>query len=110
MTPPVPEWLDVAQWLSLVHRADRGMVRQAMAAANPGMREFAILLSPAAAEEIEALAARALSLTRRHFGRTISLYAPLYLSNYCPTRCTYCGFASDRKIRRHKLTPAELAS
>jgi 2-iminoacetate synthase len=86
------------------------MVRQAVAAGNPGIREFAILLSDAAAEDIETLAGRAQALTRRHFGRTISLYAPLYLSNYCPTQCAYCGFASDRKIRRHKLAPAELAA
>jgi len=108
--PPLPEWLDVAPWLALARRADRAMVRQALAAPSPGIREFAILLSSAAAGELEALAARAQALTRRHFGRTIGLYAPLYLSNYCPTRCVYCGFASDRKIQRHKLTPAELAA
>jgi 2-iminoacetate synthase len=84
------------------------MVERAVAADNPGIREFAILLSEAAAGELETLAARAQALTRRHFGRTISLYAPLYLSNYCPARCAYCGFASDRKIRRHKLAPGEM--
>ena len=110
VTSPLPAWLDVSPWLDLVRRADRGMVAQAVAAANPGIREFAILLSDAAAEELETLAARAQDLTRRHFGRTISLYAPLYLSNYCPAQCAYCGFASDRKIRRHKLTSAELAA
>ena len=108
--PPVPEWLDVSRWLRLAGGADRDMVRQAVAATSPGIREFAILLSAAAGEEIEALAERAQALTRRHFGRTVSLYAPLYLSNYCPARCAYCGFASDRKIQRHKLTPAELAA
>jgi len=90
--------------------AGREQVRQAVAVADPSIREFAILLSPAAGLELEAMAARAQALTRRHFGRTISLYAPLYLSNYCPTRCTYCGFASDRRIQRHKLTPAEMDS
>ena len=91
------DWLDVSPWLDLARRADRSMVRRALGAPEPGVREFAALLSPAAGEELEALAARARALTRRHFGRTISLYAPLYLSNYCPTRCTYCGFASDRR-------------
>ncbi len=103
-----PAWLDVSTWLDLAHRAGRAQVRQALAASDPGVREFAILLSPAAGAELESMAARAQALTRRHFGRTISLYAPLYLSNYCPTKCTYCGFASDRRIQRHKLTPAEL--
>ncbi len=103
-----PEWLDVSPWLDLARRADRGMARQAAAAPAPGIREFAILLSPAAGAELETLAARAQALTRRHFGQTIGLYAPLYLSNYCPTQCTYCGFASDRRIQRHKLSAAEL--
>jgi 2-iminoacetate synthase len=102
--------LDVSPWLDLARGASRALVRQAVAAADPGIREFAILLSPAAGLELEAMAARAQALTRRHFGRTIALYAPLYLSNYCPTKCTYCGFASDRRIRRHKLTPAEMDS
>jgi 2-iminoacetate synthase len=102
--------LDVSAWGDLARRSGRDQVRQAIAAADPGIREFAVLLSPAAGAELESLAARAQALTRRHFGRTIGLYAPLYLSNYCPTLCTYCGFASDRHIRRHKLTPAEMDS
>lgn len=72
------------------------------------MREFAALLSPAAGRALEALAGRAQALTARHFGRTISLYAPLYLSNYCCSGCTYCGFASNREIRRHRLAPDEI--
>ncbi len=108
MTPAVYQPLDVSPWLDLARGAGSGRVRQTLSAAEPGMREFATLLAPAAGAELEALAARAQALTRRHFGRTIALYAPLYLSNYCPTKCTYCGFASDRRIQRHKLTPAEL--
>lgn len=69
---------------------------------------MAVLLSQAASEMIEELAARALSLTRRHFGRTISIYVPLYLSNYCPGGCAYCGFAADRTHRRRKLSPDEI--
>lgn len=110
MSTALPFWLDVSRWLPLARGADRRMVRRALAAAEPGIREFAILLSPAAGAELEVLAAHAQALTRRHFGRTISLYAPLYLSNYCPAECTYCGFASDRHVRRHKLTRAELDS
>src|SRR4030065_443362 len=71
-------------------------------AEEPGIREFAPLLSPAAGGVLEALAQRAQALTRRHFGRTIALYAPLYLSNYCYSGCAYCGFASNRETARHK--------
>ena len=30
------------------------------------------------------------------------------MSNYCPARCTYCGFSANLRIARHKLTPVEL--
>lgn len=73
-----------------------------------GEREFAALISPAAAPHLEEMARRALALTRRHFGRTISLYAPLYLSDYCSSSCTYCGFSITRDIPRNILTPAEM--
>ena len=47
-------------------------------------------------------------LTRQHFGRTMALYAPLYLGNYCENNCTYCGFSSHHKIKRTRLTEAEM--
>jgi 2-iminoacetate synthase len=56
------------------------------------------------------MAQRAQALTRRHFGRTVSLYVPLYLSNHCPGGCAYCGFASDRRQPRRRLEPAEAAA
>ncbi len=57
---------------------------------------------------LENLAQEASRVTRQHFGRTISLYAPLYLSNYCSSHCTYCGFHSHNKIKRFKLTEGEM--
>lgn len=61
-----------------------------------------------AESDLDRLARRAQALTFRHFGRTVSLYVPLYLANYCGSGCTYCGFASDRKIQRSHLSPEEL--
>ncbi|MGE5486965.1 MAG: 2-iminoacetate synthase ThiH [bacterium] len=108
MAPTLPTWLDGPAWRHAVDTADERAVEQALAAEQPGIREFAALISPAAQRLLEALAQRARALTARHFGRTISLYAPLYLSNYCCSGCVYCGFASTRKITRHKLTPDEI--
>ncbi len=108
MTSAIPAWLDASAWRGLIERADRAAAGRALLAEEPGIREFAPLLSPAAGGLLEALAQRAPALTRRHFGRTIALYAPLYLSNYCYSGCAYCGFASNRKTSRHKLTPDEL--
>ena len=57
---------------------------------------------------VEQLAQQATTLTRQYFGRTIALYAPLYISNYCSSHCTYCGFNSHHKINRLKLTPQQI--
>ena len=43
-------------------------------------------------------------LTVQRFGRTIQLYAPLYLSNECIDTCLYCGFSRPNKIKRQTLT------
>ncbi len=57
---------------------------------------------------IESLAQKSQRITRQYFGRTIALYAPLYLSNYCSSHCTYCGFHSKNRITRVRLTPEEM--
>ena len=67
-----------------------------------GSADIAPLLTRASSFSLEFLAAEAKAITLRRFGRTMSLYAPLYLSNYCSSGCAYCGYASDRKtLRRH---------
>lgn len=57
---------------------------------------------------IERRAAEARAITIRRFGSTMTLYAPLYLSNHCSNGCVYCGFASDRKTPRQRLEPAAI--
>lgn len=59
-------------------------------------------------EFIENLAQRARAVTVQYFGRVVSLYAPLYLANYCDNRCLYCGFNRDMGIKRMKLTLEEM--
>jgi 2-iminoacetate synthase len=54
------------------------------------------------------MAQRAREETLRHFGRSIQLFTPLYLANYCTNRCVYCGFSARRKIRRSMLVPEEV--
>lgn len=66
------------------------------------------LLSPQAAAYLEPMARKAQALTRRNFGRTIGLYAPLYISDYCTNHCTYCGFNQTSHFERHKLTPEQI--
>lgn len=66
------------------------------------------ILNDPSRELTEALAQEARRMTQQYFGRTVSLYAPLYLSNYCSSRCTYCGFHSHHRIRRFKLDTQQM--
>jgi len=56
----------------------------------------------------EDLARQSSGITRQYFGRTITLYTPLYLSNYCSSYCTYCGFNNHNRIDRMKLTTRQI--
>ncbi len=72
------------------------------------LEDFLVLLSPAAEASLEPMAQLAQSITQRRFGKTIQLYAPLYLSNECQNICTYCGFSMDNKLKRKTLSDSEL--
>ncbi|MCK4957242.1 MAG: radical SAM protein, partial [Candidatus Cloacimonetes bacterium] len=67
--------------------------------------DFLNLLSERAQNHLEAMAQKARRLTIQYFGRTIGLYIPMYLANYCSNECIYCGFNKTNKILRRKLTP-----
>ncbi|SFS45819.1 2-iminoacetate synthase ThiH [Sphingobacterium wenxiniae] len=74
------------------------------------LADFLNLLSPAASTELETMARITQSTTQKRFGKTIQLYAPLYLSNECQNICTYCGFSMDNGIRRKTLNNIEILS
>ncbi|MEE8431967.1 MAG: 2-iminoacetate synthase ThiH [Candidatus Desulfatibia sp.] len=75
-------------------------VAKALAARSLGMDGFISLLSPAAEQAMEEMAQRAHRLTQQRFGRVISLFAPLYLSNECTNACVYCGFNVQNTVDR----------
>jgi 2-iminoacetate synthase len=54
------------------------------------------------------MAQRAHALTVARFGRTMILYTPLYLSNFCTNGCLYCGFSRQNRIARRQLTVEEV--
>lgn len=70
--------------------------------------DFLVLLSPKAAGYLEPMAQKAHQLTVQYFGRTIQLYIPLYISNYCTNECVYCGFHRGNIIERRKLSLAQI--
>jgi 2-iminoacetate synthase len=83
-------------------------VRRALAARRRSLDDLAALLSPAAAPFLEEMAQASHQLTVERFGRTMQLYAPLYLSNVCANVCTYCGFSAQNRIPRKVLTDSEI--
>jgi 2-iminoacetate synthase len=86
-------------------------VEKALVSRTRGPADLAALLSPAGLARLEDVAAAAHALTVRRFGRTMHLFAPLYLSNECVSECTYCGFQVwNRDIVRRTLDPREVAA
>ncbi|WP_339060590.1 2-iminoacetate synthase ThiH [Tepidibacillus marianensis] len=70
--------------------------------------EFLALLSPKAENYLELMAQKAHTLSLQHFGKTVLLYTPMYLSNYCTNKCTYCSFSIDNQINRKQLSTEEI--
>ncbi|HEY2429782.1 MAG TPA: radical SAM protein, partial [Acidimicrobiales bacterium] len=107
---------DVAGLRRLAATATPADVDRALAAAgrtgSAGARleDFAALLSPAAGARLEDLAQTAHRLTVQRFGRTVHLFAPLYLSNECVSVCTYCGFSAGNRIARRTLAVPEVVA
>src|ERR671919_3012554 len=100
---PMDDLLAVAHGSSAA-RVDRALGTEPL---DRSLEDHAALLSPAAGERLEDLAAGARRVTLARFGRTMHLYAPVYLSNECLTTCGYCGFARTLPVARKTLGEAE---
>jgi 2-iminoacetate synthase len=75
---------------------------------KPDISDYFALLSPAADAYLEDMASLSKELTFQRFGKTIQLFAPLYLSNECRSSCIYCGFSYENKIPRVTLSKEDL--
>lgn len=85
-------------------------VERALNSGKRSLDDFMALISPAAEEYLELLASTAQNITQKRYGKTIQMYAPMYLSNECNNICTYCGFSLDNKVRRKTLSDSEIRS
>ena len=83
-------------------------VVRALSAEQCGIEEFMTLVSPAASGYLEAMAQLSQRLTYARFGKTMSLFIPLYLTNSCINSCLYCGFHAENHIPRTILTPEQI--
>ena len=83
-------------------------VRRALSKNKRSLEDFKALISPAAQPYLEQMAQLSSAITKKRFGKTIQMYAPMYLSNECQNICTYCGFSFTNKIPRRTLTDDEI--
>lgn len=91
-----------------IYQTTTKQVEQALAKSKRNLDDFLSLISPAATIYLEQMAKECHELTKKRFGKTIQMYAPLYLSNECQNICTYCGFSLDNKIKRKTLSDTEI--
>lgn len=70
--------------------------------------DYLALLSPAAGTCLELLAQYAQRKSVQYFGRTIQLFTPLYMANYCDNGCIYCGYSYYSDIERVKLDLSDI--
>ncbi|WP_416333345.1 2-iminoacetate synthase ThiH [Campylobacter sp. MIT 21-1682] len=87
---------------------DEQAVFDALNATHLNFYHLKTLLSSAAEKFIEELAFRASKIKLKYFGNNINLFTPLYLSNFCNSKCVYCGFQKGNKIARAKLDENEI--
>ena len=83
-------------------------VARALQKRHINLEDFKALISPAAETHIKRLATLSHQRTIPRFGKTISMFIPLYLSSYCNSSCTYCGFSKHIKQERKILNDKEI--
>ncbi|TXE07933.1 2-iminoacetate synthase ThiH [Gelidibacter salicanalis] len=102
---------DLYDWDTLeqdIYNISSNDVQRVLGKEKITLKDFKVLISPAAKPFIEQMAQRSQALTKKRFGNTIQMYLPMYLSNECQNICTYCGFSMTNKIRRKTLSDKEI--
>ena len=83
-------------------------VRRALSKEHCDVDDFMALVSPAAAPYLETMARLSRKYTEERFGKTMSMFIPLYITNSCTNSCVYCGFHISNPMRRTILTEEEI--
>ena len=98
-------WDDTTACIMAKTAAD---VEIALSKPHLDLEDFMALVSPAAAPYLEQMAALSRMHTLSRFGKTISMYVPMYITNSCTNSCVYCGFNRHNPMRRVILTPEQI--
>ena len=74
------DWDETTAQIMAMTAAD---VERALGREHLDDRDFMALISPAAAPYLEQMARRSRAITEQRFGKTISMFIPLYITNSC---------------------------
>ncbi len=99
------DWNATTDMIMAMTSAD---VERALTKSHLDDHDFMALISPAAAPYLEQMARKSRAITEQRFGKTISMFIPLYITNSCTNSCVYCGFNHHNKFKRVILTPEEI--
>lgn len=83
-------------------------VRRALGKTHCDVDDFMALVSPAAEPYLETMAQLSRHYTEERFGRVMSMFIPLYITNSCTNSCVYCGFHIQNPMERVILTPEQI--
>jgi len=92
--------------------ASDGFIKNALDKAEKGEpllhNEVASLLLTKDPEHISRIFNIAGEIKKRIYGNRIVMFAPLYVSDFCVNRCSYCSFNHGHEFSRSKLTMDEV--
>ncbi|MBQ9214405.1 MAG: 2-iminoacetate synthase ThiH [Bacteroidales bacterium] len=83
-------------------------VKRALGKQRCDIDDFMAMISPAAEPFLEQMAFLSRKYTMERFGKTVSMFIPLYITNSCTNSCVYCGFHIQNKMARTILTEEQI--
>lgn len=91
-----------------LNNVTKSMILSSIRSPKKNISDFLNFLSPIAKDYLEDMAVESNKITKQHFGNTVMLYIPIYISNYCTNECVYCGFNKTNHIKRKHLNMEEI--
>lgn len=98
-------WQETTERIAAKTEAD---VKRALAKSHCDVEDFMAMISPAAEPFLEPMAQLSKHYTEERFGRTVSMFIPLYITNSCTNSCIYCAFHRENPMARVILTPSQI--
>ncbi len=99
------QWDEITKQIASKSACD---VERALSNRRCTLDDFMALISPAAKPYLEVMARLSRQYTQERFGKVMSMYIPMYITNSCTNHCVYCGFNHNNPMARTILTMDEI--